>query len=41
MKRKFLTVNFGGKKLAQVTLYARTVFTNVMRVNIEVFHGIL
>ena len=41
MKRKFLEINFDGKKLPEVTLYTRTVFTSVMWVNVGVFHEIL
>ena len=41
MKRKFLEINFGGKKLSEVTLYTRTVFTSVMWVKIGIYHKIL
>ena len=39
--RKFLEINFGGRKLSEVTLYTRTVFTGAMWVKVEVFHEIL
>ena len=41
IKIKFLEINFGGKKLPEVTLYAHTVFTSVMWINVEVFRKIL
>ena len=41
IKRQFLEINLGGKKILEVTLYTRTVFTSVMRVNVGVFHEIL
>ena len=33
----FLEINFGGKKLPEVTLYTRTAFTSVIWVNVGVF----
>ena len=41
IKRKFFEINFGGKKLLEVTLYTRTVFTRVMWVNVGASHEIL
>ena len=41
IKSNFLEINFGGKKLPEATLYARTVFTRIMWVNVGVSHEIL